>query len=214
MVSQAKRSKPDVRRVVKSILDARVEHKQAIFDFSTTSLAAGVVTNLTEAIVQGDGVDQRSGNQIIVDKIDFTVRSIAGSNAISTLRVILLVDRINLGSRPVVTDILSIADPASSYAVQGRVQNRYKILADFHLLTSQSTDNNATPLTVINFHANGTPAVAVKQHRLRLKDKVFYNAATAVANANGKGAIHMLFVDTSNAACTYRVGMNLAYTDS
>lgn len=214
MKMSSKRSSGTVRKVVKSILDARVEHKQATFDFSAASLAAGVINDLTEAIIQGDAVNQRSGNQIIVTSIDFTLTSLAATNAISTLRCILFIDRINLGSRPVVTDVLTAASPASSYQVQGRVQNRYKILSDFHLLTAQSLDNNATPLVVINSHSNGTPANAVKHVKLRLKDKVFYNAATAIAGANGKGAIHILFVDIANSACTYTLGMNLSYTDS
>lgn len=208
----SKRSNPNVRKVVKSILDSRVEHKQAVFDFTASTLSAGVVTNISEAIVQGDGVDQRSGNQIIVESIDYHMTSIAVAEATSTLRVILFIDRINIGSRPVVTDVLSVANPSSSYQVQGRVQNRYKILSDFFLLTSKATGSFSTGTG--NGVRSGLPEVATAYHKLRLKDKVFYNAATAVATANGKGAIHMLFIDTANTQANYRVGMNLAFTDS
>jgi len=205
----SRRSNPNVRKVVKSILDSRVEHKQITFDFSATSLSAGVVTNITEGIVQGDGVNNRSGNQIIVDHIDFHISAVSAANVSSYLRVILLVDRINLGSRPSVTDVISTAVPSSSYAVQGRVQNRFKILADFNLLTSQANNSNGT-----NVILSGLPAIAATKHTIRLRDKVYYNAATAVAGANGKGAIHMLFIDQTNSGCTYTVGMNIAYTDS
>lgn len=210
-MKMAPKRSSNVRQVVKSILDSKAEHKQAVFDFSASSLAAGVVTDLTEAIIQGDGVDQRSGNQIVVQQIDFHMTSIAAVEKTSCLRCILFVDRINIGSRPVVTDVLSVANPSSSFAQSGRVQNRFKILADFYLKTSSATAafvaGSGSGIT------SGLPKVDTCYHKIRLNDKVFYNAATAVAGANGKGAIHMIFIDISDSATTYRLGMNIAYTD-
>lgn len=205
--SRTMRPSKDVRQVVKSILNARVEHKRTGVVFSVVSAAAGAITPITQGIVQGDDLNQRSGSQLILEKVKLVMTSTAVAGTTSTLRVILFIDHINNGSVPAITDILTAATPTDAYALPAQSVGRFKILGDWFMLTSVNT--GLTGLGALS----GLPAVVSKEQTWKLKDRVQYNAATNVAGANGKGALFMLFVDTG-ANCTYKVAMNLTYSDA
>jgi len=198
----------NVRKVVKQMLNAQLEHKvlsnaTGVIDWTT----AGVVSLISTDVAQGDDLNQRSGSQLILEKVKLVMTSTAVAGSTSTLRVILFIDHINNGSVPAITDILTAATPTDAYALPAQSVGRFKILGDWFMLTSVNTGN-------AGFGAlSGLPAVVSKEQTWKLKDRVQYNAATNVAGANGKGALFMLFVDTG-ANCTYRVAMNLTYSDA
>jgi hypothetical protein len=192
-------SSGNVRQVVKSILNARVEHKRAAVIFSVNSAAAGAITPITQGFVQGDDLGQRTGNVSILERIDYVITSI-NILAPSRLRVILFVDHLNNGSIPAITDVLTAATPNDAFNPLTVQSNRFKILQDYYLLT-------VGPPTTSSKHVNA------KHYHLRPNQKVHYNAATNVAGANGKGAVFMIFLDTG-ANCTYSVGMNLTFSDA
>lgn len=196
----------DVKQVVKSILNARIEHKRTALVFSVNSAAAGAITPVTQGIVQGDDLNQRSGSQIILERLKLVMTSSAFPAGVveSRLRVILFIDHLNTGTIPAITEVLTAATPDDAYQPSGQSANRFKILGDWFMLTARNNGGAAL---------SGLPAIVSKDQTWKLKDKVQYNAATNVAGANGKGAMFMIFLDVGTQA-TYHVAINLTYSDA
>ncbi len=199
MTRQRGTSQRNLKQVVRSMLDARIEHKRADVFFAVNSAAAGAVTPLTQGITQGDDISQRSGDRIILEKISIYITSlnIRLINLPSTLRVIVFEDKLNTGSVPAVTDVLSSADYTDGYNVLNLQSSRFKVLKDAFIVTVSGQTNHAV----------------TNEWHFKVRDHIQYNGGTNVAGANGRGALFMLFID-GGAFATYRVGVNLTYSDA
>ena len=153
-----------------------LEHKRfALVSTTNTNATAGVVNNLTNGIIQGDDINQRSGDQIHIVSHKLHVRASAITVS-QTFRFIWFRDNMNRGTTPTVLEVLNTANYMSQYSPAPLQQKRFTILRDFSLncnLTGESIKSRTIQLPGMD---------------------VYYNAATAVAAANGPGAIFLLTI--------------------
>ena len=180
-----------VSRAVKDVLSSRAEHKQITAVNAYADLAtAGAVSSLLQAIGQGDDINARSGDQILVEKMKLRIvfKNTAGAGSGNTARVLLVSDTLNQGSVPAVTDILASADVLSGFTQTAAQQHRYKVLLDHRVATVSNT--NAQVVCV--------------DRELRLNRKVFYTAASG-ATSHGRNAIFILFITDAASAGSIQV---------
>lgn len=139
------------------------------------STTVGTVVNLTNGIVQGDDVSQRSGDKIKLVTNKFHFRSTALLTS-QSFRVIIFRDNMNRGTTPAVTEVLNSANFMVMYNPVTMLQGRFKIVKD----------------VTLDCNVNGE---AIKHFYLTWKGApCFYNGATAGAASNGPGALFFLMI--------------------
>jgi hypothetical protein len=170
--------------------------------FNTTNFTlaapgvAGVVTPVTQTIIQGDQVNQRSGNAIFVHKLDFLLT--ANSGIQDAVRVLLFVDKRNIGTLPLVTDVLDSARPTSPYDIVATVNNRYTFLYDELIAMSNTGSSSAS--------------IARTVYRT-IRKKVAFNGTISVTTANGMNAIFVLLISDSAVSPAVAWDCGIHYTD-
>lgn len=166
-------------RLRSSQLGRLLEHKRfALVSVNNSNTTAGIVNNLSNGIIQGDDINQRSGDQIRIKSHRLMVRSSA-ITVNQTFRFIWFRDNMNRGTTPTVLEVLNTASFMSQLAPAPLQQKRFTILADFQL------DCNVA-------------GEAIKSHVMNISgSNVFYNGATAVAASNGPGALFLLEIGDS-----------------
>jgi hypothetical protein len=176
---QSKRAKLPKSRPMQRMVMYQLERKRfALVSTTNTNATAGIVNNLTNGIVQGDDINQRSGDQIRIVSHELKVRASAVTVS-QTFRFIWFRDNMNRGTTPTVTEVLNTANFMSQYSPAPLQQKRFTILRDFSLncnLTGESIKSRTITLPGAN---------------------VFYNGATAVAGSNGPGALFLLTIGDS-----------------
>nr|WRQ64674.1 structural protein [Riboviria sp.] len=186
-----------ISSIVNRMINSRAEHKVlSKTNLANTTATAGTVINLSNDIIQGDNFDNRSGDTIRVLKTKFKIQ-FQGVTTDSVNRYIVFRDMQNLGTTPAVTDVLNSASFISGYdGLNVYQQKRFVILKDY------SMTNNINGQTLLyDEYTNNTPY------------KIYYNGATAVASANGKGALFVLVIGSGSTA-TFNLDVELVYTDS
>lgn len=176
-------------------LERELEHKRfALISNTNSNATAGTVNNLTNGIIQGDDINQRSGDQIRIRSHRLLVRASAVT-VNQTFRFIWFRDNMNRGTTPTVTEVLNSANFMSQLNPAPLQQKRFTILADFQL------DCNVA-------------GEAIKSRDTRLPGgSVFYNGQTAVAAANGPGALFLLEIGDSLTGL-YDFSYEPIYTDA
>lgn len=183
--------------IVRQTLAARIEKK--VFSVTAVGVSvatAGTVINITNGIVEGDDISNRSGTLIRPVMIRLLYRGTAVTTS-SSVRFILFRDMLNQGTTPAASDLLPGGNWISQYADTREIQqHRFKILNDVMFDLNIAGQN-----------------VRTLQSTLAMKGEVFYNGATAVASANGKGAIFLLVI--GNAISTaYDYTVQTVFTDA
>jgi hypothetical protein len=187
----------EVRKIVNSVLARRTEMKYNITSFGTAGIGvAGVVTPITQNVIQGDQVNQRSGNAIFLHKVDLILSAISGLQC--AFRVIIFVDKRNVGTLPIVAEVLDAARPTSPYDIVSTVNNRFTYLYDELIAMNAIAASNSS----ITRHVTKT-----------FRKKVAFNGTTSVTAANGENAIFLLAICDAavNPALTWDCGVH--YTD-
>lgn len=147
----------------------------ALVSTTNTNATAGIVNNLTNGIIQGDDINQRGGDQIRIISHKLHVRASAITVS-QTFRFIWIRDNMNRGTTPTVTEVLNTANFMSQYNPAPLQQKRFTILKDFSL----------------NCNLTGE---SIKSRIIEIPGSVvYYNAQTAVAAANGPGALFLLTI--------------------
>jgi hypothetical protein len=156
--------------------------------------AAGNVINLSNGIIQGDDINQRTGGKIKCTKQILRVR-FSAVVASQSVRFIFFKDNTNRGTTPAVTEVLNSASVMSQYNPTVMLQHRFTILADITL----------------NGNLNGE---AIKERVVTSKAKypIYYDATTAIAAANGPGATFVLVIGET-ASGLYDVAYEAHYLD-
>lgn len=183
------------RRDVAQMIMARQELKRfPLVNTANTNATAGVVQNLTNGIIQGDDISQRTGDQIRIVKHTLRVRATAITVS-QTFRFIWFKDNTNRGSTPTVLEVLNTASHMSQYNPISLQQKRFTIFNDF----------------VLNCSLTGE---SIKERVITRKGHVVnYNGATAVAASNGPHANFLLVIGDSLTGL-YDIGYEAVYTDS
>lgn len=179
---------------VKSIVRGLAETKRYVqLSNANSNTTAGTVLNLSNGIVQGDDINQRSGDQIRMARHQLHVRASA-ITVNQTFRFIWFKDNTNRGTTPAVLEVLNTANYFSQYNTVNLQQHRFTILQDLSLDCS----------------INGE---SIKSKMLSKKGKlVSYNGATAVAASNGPGATFLLVIGDSLTGL-FDVAYEVHYTD-
>lgn len=182
-------------RAIRRALAQTLEHKRfALVNTTNSNATAGIVINLTNGIVQGDDVNQRSGDQIRIRSHRLVVRASAITVS-QTFRFIWFRDNMNRGTTPAVTEVLNTANFMSQYSPAPLQQKRFTILKD----------------VVVNCNLAGE---SIKSRTFEVPGMpVFYNGATAVAASNGPGALFLLEIGDSLTGL-YDFSYEPVYTDA
>ena len=171
---KAPKSRPTQRVVMRALERKRF----ALISNGNTNSTAGVVNNLTNGIIQGDDITQRSGDQIRI--VNHTLKVRASAITVSqSFRFIWFRDNMNRGTTPSATEVLNTANYMAQYNPAPLQQKRFTIIRDFMLncnLTGESIKSKSLTLPGGN---------------------VFYNGATAIAASNGPGALFLLTIGDS-----------------
>jgi hypothetical protein len=193
-----------VRKVVKNMIDSRVEHKIITsvapnIDWLTT----GVVSLVSTDIAQGDNITERSGDVIRPKMLNFRIALHTATATTQDIigRVILFQDSMCNGATPGVTDVLNSASYMAGYKPITRQARRFKILADF---------------TVVSVFGTNTQKLEVTK-KIPMIGSIHYLASAAAAASAGRNSVYALFIsDTQGTAGqkTYDWTYELVYTDA
>jgi hypothetical protein len=182
------------------MIDSRIEHKVHTFVLGSTAFAtAGLITPLTQAIVEGSDINQRDGTEILVRKLAVKFSGAAGAAGSTTARVVIFSDMMAQGGVPAVLDLLDSATYIAGYAPTNVQRNRFKILYD-------------RPMVLVDTATNGN---VMRELKFTLNHKVFYSGSTNVAGANGKGALFILFIASNiGGGPAYNFSVETIFTDA
>lgn len=192
-------TKQDVRAMVRGAMAHYSDVKYLTTIVGTTSgTLAGTVHAISQSIVQGDNIDQRSGDKITLQKISLRLLQTA-ITASSTLRVILFTDTKANGSVPTVGDVLTSAAVTGSLTSVNLLKNRFHVLYDA-----------IKPMVI-----GGSNQTVVHDIQLKQNLNVYYQDSTNIAGANSANALFMLVIsDTGGAtAPTYFFSCQMTYSD-
>lgn len=138
-------TKSQLRKALKEHDVASREIKMTGGASNGTLATAGALVEITRTIVQGDGLDQRNGNQINLKTIEFCIQYLISASAnVDWTRIVVFRDLFNNGAAPAVTDVLNSAVTTSQYTRRVLVDHRFKILFDKVQPLSVSGSNRAT----------------------------------------------------------------------
>lgn len=198
--SNTKRNAGESKRtvaIVRSLLSTNLERKvSSVSGIGVAVATGGAVIPVTNSIVNGDDIFQRTGTIIKLTRIRALYRGTAVTTS-SSVRFILFRDMLNLGAFPVPSSLLPSGTWISQYSDTRKLQqHRFKILHDITM------DLNIAGQNVIT-----------KQFDIPVKGLVYYNGLTAVATAEGPGSVYLLVI--GNAISTaYDYTIQTMYTDA
>jgi len=187
--------------MVKQIVLSQKEIKNFAVANTFVNNVAGTVTPMTQGIIQGDNINQRSGDTIFPMHTNVNLTFLGGVGSTQSFhRFIIFQDTLNTGASPLVSDILDGSLFNSTYAVIYRQQRRFKILYDRLFGVVAGANSNAT-------HA---------QIKIKLKGKIMYNGTSNVLASNGPGSMWFLTLTDSVTVATATMAMYAStfYTDA
>lgn len=190
------RSNTTIASEVRSIITAMAEKKVYTQSATGTSVVTtGTVINVSNNIVEGDELNQRTGQTIRLQRLRFLFRGTAVTTSAS-VRFILLRDMFNTGVTPAVTDFLSSNNWISAYRDNRQMQqHQFKVIKDLTMDLNVAGEN-----------------VITKQYDVLAKGLIQYNGASSVATANGHGSLFLIVI--GNAITTsYDYTIQMVYTD-
>ncbi len=198
-------TKKSVKQMIKGEILAKSEQKcQTTVTTAAAFASGGIIITLTQQVIQGDGLSQRSGNQISLLGVEsrLTVFNVNVAASPYIWRIILFQDTQNLGVIPAVTDLLQAANYASFYNLQEQYQqHRFKILDDHTYSSAVGGSNQA-----FDYH--------IKVGAARLNKQVTFQGTTNAAGANGRNAVFALVISSATlTGATYDYNSLVRYTD-
>lgn len=196
--------KVQVKRMVLAEIRNKAELKALSSSFTAqTGSAAGVVLPITQGIIQGDSLSQRTGNQISLEKFQLFLGATNGNpltgSAPCVLRFIVFQDTQNIAVLPAVTDVLNSANYYSWFNISLQTQEkRFKILSD-HSVTLTNVGSNEVVTHKWDFGS-------------KMIKKVTYFSTTNISSANGKNSLFVLVISSTNVPL-YDLGYQVQYLD-
>jgi hypothetical protein len=170
----------------------RREPKSAVVPYNTAPTVAGAVAHIT-VIAQGDGLADRSGDKIFIERVNLAVNSI--SSATNNTRYVVVRDNFNLGTTPAYTDVFSTAVVSSPFSSLNVVQQkRFRVLCDF----------------VINGSVNGKAASFVKRS-FPVNAPCYFSGAASTTKSSG--SLYLLVVTDTATSSVHDVEMQIVYSD-
>jgi hypothetical protein len=197
----SKKNNNRMKRLVKQMIQSHKEIKNFAVANTFVNTVAGTVTPITQGIIQGDNINQRSGDVVFPLYINLNLTFLGGVGSTQSFhRFIVFQDMLNTGASPVVSDILDGSLFNSTYAVIYRQQRRFKILYDKLFGVVAGANSNASH----------------DQVKIKLKRKIEYNGTSNVLASNGPGSVWFLTLTDSVTVATATMAMYAStfYTDA
>lgn len=187
-----------VQRQIDRALSRRAERK--FFD-STVSSLIGVsygVFALSQPIIQGIGGGQRIGDNIEYRNLYASFRVDINVAALATdIRIIIVLDKMNVGIAPVIGDFLVNTGLTSTYSALQIKEKRFTIVYD----------------KLANITLGGVSSFMV-QKVFNLRQKVTYSATTNVVGANGKNSMWLFVVSDQGVNLPgFNMDFQIEFTD-
>lgn len=179
--------------VVKSMIQARMEPKALTISTVGNTATAGAIHYIS-AIGQDDTVSGRTGVQIRPKTFNCRISVFGAGNFVT--RFILVQDRLNVGSSPTVTDILTSADVAAQYNVTSQLNKRFKILNDTALCLSNTGEQQR--YKVLN---------------IPMKGIIGYVGTGTTSASGGTNSVFLLIIGDS-ATPAFNIKSQIHYTDA
>lgn len=172
-------SQANISSMIQKALVKNAEHK--FFDTVVTNNpnATYVINALTQNIIQGTGGAQRIGDNIRLISLTYKARYdiISGTN--TDVRVIIVLDKMNVGIAPVVGDLLVNTSITSTYSAQQIKEKRFTVIYD----------------RIANINNAGRNSLIV-QKTFKLNNVVEYNGTANATADNGKNSMWLFTVST------------------
>lgn len=175
----------EVGRMIYRALRKSVEHKFFDSVVASTIGSGGTFFALTQAIIQGIGGGQRIGDNIALLRLQMNYRinlNITNTSLSDTIRVVVVLDKMNDGVAPTQADLMSLNTVTSPYSPEQIKSKRFTILFD-----------------KIDFVALGGKDIVVNQRSINLNGNTTYQGATSTTAANGKNSMWVYCIGTSNS---------------
>jgi hypothetical protein len=201
--NNAKRMPATLKSQVRSIIDGRLNtlSERKLFNFiigASTSSSAGVIIPVTQSLVTGDGLGDRTGDKITLRHISMSgVLSLPTLAVTGQLRVIVFADTMANGSNPTVANVLISPSTTGRYEPVSRIKRRFNHFYDqIHSLT-----------------VGGQQCTHFKLE-IPLELQVYYQDVTNIPGANSKNALYVLVITDSAAnQPVYGFDMQLEFSD-
>jgi len=195
--SNPSRGGPKVSTIVRQVLRSNQEHKAYSTQVSGANTnTAGAIVSLSNGIIEGVDINQRSGTTIRAIKMHFRF-TFQYNGGDQSLRFLIFRDMFNTGTTPTTTEILPTTGFLSHFSDTRMVQQRrYQVLYD----------------KTVDVSING-PSRVTRRFDLDLNKVIYYNGSTAISTANGRGGIFMCVIGSTNVG-VYDYDWQLVYTDS
>jgi len=197
-------TKRSVKQMIQGELLAKSEVKvQDTPQLAQAASSTGTILNVTQQIIQGDLLSQRTGNQISLHHVEIRFNaSNTGVAIVNQVRLIVFQDTQNVGVIPAVTDLLAAANYSSFYnSTEQYQQRRFKILDDWISPLNQAAAN-ASVAYLKCFKAG------------RLNKQVTYQGVTNIAGSNGRNAVFACVIFSNGAVGNlYDFNSLVQYTD-
>ncbi len=164
-----------------------------VITYNTVPTLVGAIANLTQ-IAQGDGLNTRSGDKVLIDKIHVRCNILA--TATSNWRYVVFRDRYNTGTTPTVGDVLAGPTVASPYSTINVIQQkRFTILMD----------------KVMSFSSAGSLSGTFKRC-INVNQPTYYSGSSATAN-QAAGQIYVLVISDVATAGAHAFEAQTIYND-
>lgn len=188
-----------VKRVVRSMIEARVEHKCMTTSpaLNVAPATAGNIHRLGN-LAQGDDFYQRSGDVVLMRDLKFKFHaSVTTATNANCHRIIILSDSMANGALLTVPELLDTSSYLSMLNIVNQQRHRFKIYYDrLHSVVSTSSIQEVS--VILDY---------------KLNKSQFFNDGTANATSVGKNAIYAIVI-SQNTNGLYNWNSSLTYTDS
>jgi hypothetical protein len=192
-----------LKQQVRSIIDGRLNtlSERKIFNFiigTSTSSSAGVIIPITQSLVTGDGIGDRTGDKITIRHISMSaILSLPTLAIVGSIRLILFADTMANGSNPTVANVLISPSVTGRYEPVSRIKRRFKHIYDkVHSLT-----------------VGGQQVTNVKID-IPLELQVYFQDVSNIPGSNSKNALYALVItDLAANQPTYGFDVQLEFSD-
>jgi len=197
----SKKNKKSANHIGQQIQKYLRKHAERKFFDTTVSSAVDItwdITTMSQTIVQGIGGGQRIGDNITYVNLTMIGRFTINPAAItSDCRMVVVLDKMNVGVAPVYSDLFINNGVDSTYSVQQIKEKRFNILYD------KSFPLNINGIAAHMFHK-----------KIKLNQTVEYNATTNVVGANGKNSMWIFYINDNGASKpSLNIDFQIEYTD-
>lgn len=192
-------SKVEVGRMIKSALIRSSELKYAVNAVGAGNMVAtGEMIPLSQYVIQGTGIDQHTGDKIIVKRLTVRINYGSASNLQTGLvRFIVFHDRDAQAALPNTTDLLESSDPMAPYARNWNAEKRFVIHKDVMISPVAVTSTAQGAFTWV----------------FPMNLPVHYLGTTNASTANGSNSLFLLAI-TDNTSFTRRFYNSIQFTDA